>query len=544
MSKQKALGQFFTPEYIVEFIYDMILKMRPKNAPTPPRIIDPACGEGIFLKYAIENNISRPDLIFGIDKDEEVAEQWEKLGIKDKLNNNLYIQDGLYDTFDCRVSTKHNNRKFDIVVGNPPYGGVGIENLESDKNLYNAIRKYELIRRYDGSEDESQVGLLSDDYIKSIKKLSDKEIKKIEGFSIEILFLERFIQLARTGGLIGIIIPEGILANYKLQYVRDWLMSKCFIEGIVSLPRTTFKESGTTAKTAILFLRKLEKGEIVPDDTNIFMASIDEDEFKGDGSERDEMKKLVSVYDDSDNVSILNPTRTITDVKWGDIIGSRADPEYWYPEYRELVDDMSKNWEVRNFDYFISSISYGQVGERIYSKKGIRYITTKNFDTLFLDLSLREKFVKPGSHNDPERSRVRKGDLLLVGNGVACIGRSSVYMFDEEANIEQNIILIRTNNISNYFLDIFLKSKYGQLQIKRLSTSVGTVYINFPNVRKIKIPSINESLQYNIEKEYKKIHKSYLNLLDKNNDKEEIEEIVSDLVKRLEELIEGKRETF
>jgi type I restriction enzyme M protein len=541
MSKKKALGQFFTPKFIVEFIYDMILKMRPKGVLIHSRIIDPACGEGIFLKYAIENNITRPELVFGIDKDEEISKVWDELGLSKIIGKNLYIQDGLYDTPDCRVFIQYENRKFDIVVGNPPYGGIGIKNLEKDEKLYNALKKYELWKNNFRNNQKNQEGLFSDEYISNIKRLSKEEIRRIERFPIEVLFLERFIQLAKTNGIIGIIIPEGILANSNMQYIRDWIMSKCDIEAIISLPRSTFKDSGTTAKTAILFLRKLKENEVVHNDKYIFMASM-EDDSKENFNKREEMKNIVNAYENSEVSIKLNPTKIIKDVKWGDIIGSRADPDYWLPEYRKLEDKMIEHWEVKNLGEFIESITYGQVGERIYSNKGIRYITTSNFDTLFLDLNLKKRFLKPGSHNDPKRSRVKKGDLLLVGNGVACIGRSSVYMFDEEANIEQNIVLIKTKNISNYFLDLFIKSKYGQLQINRLLSSVGTAYINFPNIKKIKIPCIDKSIQKNIESEYKNIHEFYLRVLEKNDDKNKVIIKVSDIVNRLEELIEGKRD--
>jgi len=69
------------------------------------------------------------------------------------------------------------------VVGNPPfsakYGRI------SDKNI---LDRYEL-----GRGRRSQ--------------------------AVEVLFLERFIRLARSGGVVGIIIPDGILANTNYEYV-------------------------------------------------------------------------------------------------------------------------------------------------------------------------------------------------------------------------------------------------------------------------------------------------------------------------------------
>lgn len=74
---------------------------------------------------------------------------------------------------------------------------------------------------------------------------------------IEVLFLERFVQLARPGGKVAIILPEGIFANTNLRYyVREWLVQNFAIQAVIGLPRETFKGTGTTVKTAILYLEK------------------------------------------------------------------------------------------------------------------------------------------------------------------------------------------------------------------------------------------------------------------------------------------------
>jgi len=71
------------------------------------------------------------------------------------------------------------------------------------------------------------------------------------------LFLERFIQLAGRSsrpGFIAIVIPDGALANARLQYAREWMARNVTINGIISLPRQTFRDTGTTAKTSLLLM--------------------------------------------------------------------------------------------------------------------------------------------------------------------------------------------------------------------------------------------------------------------------------------------------
>lgn len=55
---------------------------------------------------------------------------------------------------------------------------------------------------------------------------------------------------------VAIILPEGVFANSNLRYVREWLVENFTLRAVVGLPRDTFKDAGTTAKTAILYLEK------------------------------------------------------------------------------------------------------------------------------------------------------------------------------------------------------------------------------------------------------------------------------------------------
>ena len=84
---QRALGQYFTPEHVVELCYRMLRTLDPDAA--NPSIIDPACGEGAFLSYALEHGITTPDRLFGVEKDPAVADTITSSGM------NLFIGDGL-----------------------------------------------------------------------------------------------------------------------------------------------------------------------------------------------------------------------------------------------------------------------------------------------------------------------------------------------------------------------------------------------------------------------------------------------------------------
>jgi type I restriction enzyme M protein len=54
----------------------------------------------------------------------------------------------------------------------------------------------------------------------------------------------------------GIALPDGILTNSTLQYVRDFIERKAQILAVVSLPQSAFVPAGAGVKARLLFLKK------------------------------------------------------------------------------------------------------------------------------------------------------------------------------------------------------------------------------------------------------------------------------------------------
>ena len=64
------------------------------------------------------------------------------------------------------------------------------------------------------------------------------------------------LALARPGGLIAIVLPEGVLANARRGPERQWLFAEHTVHAVVGLPRSTFRPAGITAKTCLCFIEK------------------------------------------------------------------------------------------------------------------------------------------------------------------------------------------------------------------------------------------------------------------------------------------------
>ena len=235
------MGQYFTPREVVEFMVDMV---------TPHHenlILDPACGSGGFLLHAMdyirkqasdyyeadsrEHYLHWHDFaekrLFGIEVNDSIARVAKmNMIIHDDGHSNVISNDALVG-FDVLYNQhrEFEEDKFDVILTNPPFGAF----IKQSELPY--LKNYEL-----GKGNASQ--------------------------KTEILFLERcFDFLKWETGKLAIILPDGILTNSSLQYVRDYIERHFQILAVVSLPQIAFSHYGAGVKTSILFLRKFSKQE-------------------------------------------------------------------------------------------------------------------------------------------------------------------------------------------------------------------------------------------------------------------------------------------
>ncbi len=108
MSKEKSLGQYFTPSIVAQLMIDLI-----SDGSKERRILEPSAGKGIFLE--ILTNMDYRNLT-GIEIDPLIANQ-----------SSFSLHVGNF--FDFPIT-----EKFDIVIGNPPY--IRWKNLSPNQRQY------------------------------------------------------------------------------------------------------------------------------------------------------------------------------------------------------------------------------------------------------------------------------------------------------------------------------------------------------------------------------------------------------------------------
>ncbi len=264
---RRSLGQYFTPLTVVDFALRALqwLSLSPAPGPATRTLIDPACGDGVFLLRALALGLAAPAHTVGIDRDADLADQWSQRGLGGPTGPSLAVADGLTTT--CAGDRPVVAGSFDWVVGNPPYGGAGLKDA-SPEALARIAAQYELARRRSGQAVSSP--------------------EQIRRLPLEVLFVERFHGLCREGGWLAIILPVGIFANERWRYVREWLLERVTLHAVIGLPRATFRAGATTAKTCLAIAQKSP----APAGHEVVFAEVAHIGLHGDADELEEVLRL------------------------------------------------------------------------------------------------------------------------------------------------------------------------------------------------------------------------------------------------------------
>jgi len=255
-------GQYFTPRPIVKFIVDTL----PIN--NDSLVLDTSCGSGGFLLHALdkvrgqasdyyedktidhykhwhdfaENNL------FGIEINEQIARTAKmNMIIHDDGHTNVIATDGLLPIDDIKdkegnitqkgIYSRTQNKgfaynRFDFIITNPPFGS----SIKQAEQPY--MQQYAYAKK--------NVDWLNP---RSKTVIRDKQ-------STEILFIEQCHNYLVEGGYLAIVIPDGVLTNSSLQYVRDSIEEKYRIVAVISMPQTAFQATGAGVKSSVMFLKK------------------------------------------------------------------------------------------------------------------------------------------------------------------------------------------------------------------------------------------------------------------------------------------------
>lgn len=217
LAAKKDTGEFYTPRAVTQFIVDMV------NPKLGEKINDPACGTSGFLICAIEHLKKQVKTVADRQTLQQTVTGTElkplpfMLSVVNLITHDIEVPQIINDDSLSRELTSIKQKdKMDIIVANPPFGGVVGDGMETN---------FPLNYRTKESAD---------------------------------LFLILFIQLLKEEGRAGIVLPDGSLTGDGVkQRVREKLLKDCNVHTIIRLPQSVFAPYATVNTNLIFF----EKGK-------------------------------------------------------------------------------------------------------------------------------------------------------------------------------------------------------------------------------------------------------------------------------------------
>ncbi len=270
-------GQFFTPTPIVNFLLyalqlDNLAIDRLNNDRELPLMVDPSAGSGTYLVEAMklitkEIKYKQRDKI---KSSRQIKQRFEELFMPDYAENK-WAREYLYGSeinFDLGTASKvnmilHGDGSTNIFVkdGLLPFRFYVKETspnyLEtaSPETLYND-------KDVNGKFD---VAVSNPPFSVDLDTQTQREVKHAFIFgdkkNSENLFIERYYQLLKEGGRLGVVLPESVFDTTENKYIRLFLFKYFDIKAVVSLPQITF-EPFTSTKTSLLFAQKKTKAQV------------------------------------------------------------------------------------------------------------------------------------------------------------------------------------------------------------------------------------------------------------------------------------------
>ncbi len=319
-------GEFFTPRNACRMAVAML---DPKPG---ERIIDPSCGTGGFLitamncvleKFQSERVTLRRDpnaptpaelmeefnarrqllaeTIVGIDINPSLVRAAKMNMVMNNdgeggLGQANSLADPTTDLWSEQARHCAKLGTFDLVFTNPPFGSqIKIDAPE-------ILGQFDLAAAWDFEKKTNS-------WIK--RKNAKGEIVFQSSQPPEILFIERCVQFLKPGtGRAAIVIPNGILNNPSLEYVRQWILDHTQVLAVVDMQRDLFQPRNDT-QTSMVLLRRLAEDEVhrVPDYPIFFSVT------RKIG--HDKRGKIIYVRDANGN-DVLEEIRTVDKVYEGE----------------------------------------------------------------------------------------------------------------------------------------------------------------------------------------------------------------------------------
>jgi adenine-specific DNA-methyltransferase len=385
---------------------------------------------------------------------------------------------------------------FDVVIGNPPYGGLL-------------------------SQDETS-------YFRKNYKLQDYQLDTY------MLFIEKSLVLLRDKGLLGMIIPNTWLLNLQSTQIRKFVFDKTQIENIVHYRRPVFGKATVDTEIVIFNKRSPAKSHgikitVVEKDDSSNSYTIPQARWRaGNGSpvnlfERPEIKELA---DKLRSLNMLDNLCVITQGAKPFQVG-KGKP----PQTRKIVDTKPYVSETPR-DSSFRPLLRGNLIQRY------QILWNNNYWISFGDWLAEPRYS--ARYNDPEKIVIRQtGDSLISTlDRKQFIVRDNLYTIVPRNNLDLRYILALLNSrLLNWYYQTVINPEKGEAlaQVKRGHLS--QLPIALPDFSDSREKAIHDKLVSLVDRMLE-LHKKK-NSLSPSAERDKIEREISIIDEKIDEIVYG-----
>lgn len=333
---RKKFGQFFTPNYIAEFMASWVNQDKPKN------VLDPAVGTGIFLENVAKTSDSALSGLWGFDIDPIILDACQiRLALQRLSDDMLHLLQQDFITMGSYFA-----EKVDAVICNPPY-----------------LNFHDFDRNGLGKHVEERCGV-------RLSRLTN----------IYVLFFLQSLTLVKDGGRLAFITPSEFLYTGYGEELKEFLLSNATLDSLilVDFEFSVFNKALTTA-VLTLFRKGIPKPRHKVRFIRMHSWSSAKELLKvtTEGVENSEKYRIVEVYQDQLNpkrkwleyfVGIRNghvldrlvPLQRLAEIDRGIATGfnkyfvlSRSEMRKWKIEDRFVVPVVSNALQVKGYHFTV-----------------------------------------------------------------------------------------------------------------------------------------------------------------------------------------------
>jgi type I restriction enzyme M protein len=461
-------GEYFTPEPLVTTLCSVL------NLSENTTVIDPACGSGGFLYGAYRAGVKSENL-FGSELSNDVGGAAQtRIQILGGARSQVRIGDAFKTLGDFYGN-------IDRVLMNPPFGSrAKIEDAE----------------------------ILSLFELPALKK-GNKNI--LTPVAPEILFLELAMNLLSKDGLLGTVIPDGVLQNSSSRFVRDWLLSKADLVSVISCPTVTFIPYGTGVKTSLITMQKKAKKTNILSSYMAISTSVGYDprgkvKYSNALESQENLTETIMDFKVDEDLSEISREINSPNLRlptFSPRIGTLAkittDSTRWDAEFYQKQDsNFLLEMDVNNYPYL--SAVCDLVNQKLLKTQLTgqqHYVAIADVDSRTSQIVNVQSLEKADL---PSRASyiARKGDVItaLAGASTGTSKHASAIIKGEHDGIivSSGFALLRPTVINSHQLLGFLRSQFFLRQVFRLRTGHAIPSVAHHELMEIRIPPFNDEI--------------------------------------------------